>query len=683
MRNTLPALVLALAVGAICHGQSIQGQIVDEEGNGIPFATIGIAEKNLGTVTFEDGSFSFRLDTDFQEDTLLVSAVGFERRKISYRELLSLDPVEISLGPDIRRLDPVVISPDKLRFYEAGMKKNTSPNHLGISTPLNGVTVAMFIPNDEGPVLVDEIAVTIRQLNMDGAQLRCRIFEVDPQTSLPGRDLLVENLVATSTMKQERLSFSLSEDFWIDQPFFVGFEWVTTKMQYEELQRAREAFPVTFIDSIVAQNPGYNYNVNENKRIQFRDSVGRVVKKVNLTKHQREILDAKDAASPKLQFKIKVKGSRTYTGSPITGRWSKSPHEALISLRVGSKKVPEPTSSTSTEEHLSFMDNSIPIADLDAYLKTQMEQYKIPGFSMAIFDANKVSYHAVKGYADQELQVPVSERTIFEAASLSKPLFAYFVMKYVEQGLIDLDRPLHEYLPYEDAANDDRYRSITARMALSHTTGFPNWRTDYPGDSLFISFDPGTSYQYSGEGYQYLAKVLAHLLDTDDLGLEAAFQKEIAQPLGLGVTKFIQDSHNLENKAQPYKSGERVKHTYDNHLFGAAFSVHSEALDFSRWLMALLRQEGLSEESIAELFRTQVALQADDSNPNEASGWTLGFGEYELSDGTYYGHGGNNYGYSSGFFIDRERQFGAVIFTNADQVSDAIIDIFLFLKDFE
>ena len=87
-------------------------------------------------------------------------------------------------------------------------------------------------------------------------------------------------------------------------------------------------------------------------------------------------------------------------------------------------------------------------------------------------------------------------------------------------------------------------------MVLSHTSGFPNWRDDHQGE-LFISFDPGTDYQYSGEGFQYLAKVLAHLLNTNDVGLEQVFQEQVARSLGLLTTKFLQDNKNLTNKAQP------------------------------------------------------------------------------------------------------------------------------------
>ena len=121
---------------------------------------------------------------------------------------------------------------------------------------------------------------------------------------------------------------------------------------------------------------------------------------------------------------------------------------------------------------------------------------------------------------------------------------------------------------------------------------------------------------------------------------------------------------------------------YTNDTFGAAFSVHSEARDFSIWLRALLNNDGLTRESFNELFSDQVANK-DNDEFNGASAWTLGFGKYVLGEEIFYGHGGNNYGYTSGFFIDREKQLGAVIFTNADQVSDFVIDTFTYLIEYE
>ena len=305
---------------------------------------------------------------------------------------------------------------------------------------------------------------------------------------------------------------------------------------------------------------------------------------------------------------------------------------------------------------------------IDIFLMKQMEAENVPGLSLAIINDGKVVYHIVKGYEDLEKKNKVTKKTIFEGASLSKPMFAYFVMGFVEEGRLDLDKPLYQYLPYEDIADDERYKKITARMVLSHTTGFPNWRSDHERKELFIKFEPGTSFEYSGEGYQYLAKVLAHLMKTDDAGLEAIYQDRIAIPLGLRYTKFIQDDYNLSNKAKGYKNGKHVKGNDDPTVFGAAYSLHSEAMDFSKWLVEILEQQGLKKESYLELFKAQVEMPEDSRYRQDGiTDWTLGFAKATFPFGTVYGHGGNNYGYTSLFVLEPETNWGFIIFTNDDQ----------------
>jgi CubicO group peptidase (beta-lactamase class C family) len=117
----------------------------------------------------------------------------------------------------------------------------------------------------------------------------------------------------------------------------------------------------------------------------------------------------------------------------------------------------------------------------------------------------------VRGFGVNETKkgAPVTEDTIFEAASLSKPVFAYGVLKLVEQRKLGLDVPLTTYLPKPYIQDDDRLNKITARIVLSHRTGFPNWRGD--GKPLAIHFTPGERFSNSGEGYIYLQHVVEQI----------------------------------------------------------------------------------------------------------------------------------------------------------------------------
>ena len=157
-------------------------------------------------------------------------------------------------------------------------------------------------------------------------------------------------------------------------------------------------------------------------------------------------------------------------------------------------------------KHISF-------SEMEAFLKSQMDTIRMPGLSFAVINDEQIVYHKTFGVTNVETKQQVSDETIFDAASMTKTPFAFLVMRLAEKGILDLDKPLFTYLPYPDIAHDKRYKLITARMVLSHTTGFPNWRFFNKDGKLDIKFTPGTQFQYSGEGYEYLANVIAHLYE--------------------------------------------------------------------------------------------------------------------------------------------------------------------------
>lgn len=194
---------------------------------------------------------------------------------------------------------------------------------------------------------------------------------------------------------------------------------------------------------------------------------------------------------------------------------------------------------------------------LDQHLQSKMQEFNIPGLSIAIINHGEVVYHNTLGVSDVDKQTPVSASTIFEGASISKSVFAFFVMTFVEEGKLDLDKPLFEYMPHPDITNDPAYEKITARMVLSHRSGLPNWREDEEGEILKTQFEPDSGFLYSGEGYQYLAMVLKHIEKTDWTGLEEMFQKRIAEPIGLEHTVFS------NSKYDKYPVVQRINCSYE------------------------------------------------------------------------------------------------------------------------
>lgn len=321
---------------------------------------------------------------------------------------------------------------------------------------------------------------------------------------------------------------------------------------------------------------------------------------------------------------------------------------------------------------LNPSNEAVPIDSIEQFINHEMERMGIPGLSIAIINNAEVVYHNTFGWANVETAQPVDSTTLFEGASLSKPVFAHMVMFLVEEGQLDLDRPLLDYLDYTypgtDPENPD-LQKITARMVLSHTSGFPNWREDF---ELMVEFEPGSRFQYSGEGYQLLSKVVESILETDYRGVETYFEEKVARPFGMSVTKFVQDSYNIEHKSMPYENGEVLPlNRWEGAEFNPASAIHSEALDFSRWIIALLNEEGLSSQSYETLFTNQINVpESSVLYPYHMRAWALGFAEVDISGHKFYGHLGNNMGFTSMFLIDRESDWGLILFTNTHLAQD-------------
>jgi CubicO group peptidase (beta-lactamase class C family) len=306
----------------------------------------------------------------------------------------------------------------------------------------------------------------------------------------------------------------------------------------------------------------------------------------------------------------------------------------------------------------------IAVEDVTQFLDAQMVSLGLPGLSIAIINDGKVVYLRASGVANLDTKEKVTEETLFDAGSMSKTPFAFLVMRMVEQGTLDLDRPLCTYLPYPDIAHDDRYKSITARMVLCHTSGFPNWRILNTDGKLDIKFTPGTQYLYSGEGFEYLANVVAHVEGVQKNGLQGVFEKEVATPLGMRHAHYTWNDYVATHQASGHVDG-RVSTgwgmTADKPGFGAAYSLQTEAASYARFVIAMIQGEGLKKETYDSMLAAQVRT------PTDGVWYGLGIMVKPSDFGTEYLHGGYNRNFSSAFMFNRARRFGYVFFTNCDK----------------
>jgi CubicO group peptidase (beta-lactamase class C family) len=152
----------------------------------------------------------------------------------------------------------------------------------------------------------------------------------------------------------------------------------------------------------------------------------------------------------------------------------------------------------------------------------------LPGMGIAVVCPGRPVWQHYLGVANASTKTPITTESLFPAASLGKPIFACVVLRLAEQGAIDLDRPLNQYLQV-DALTGQWGDKVTARHVLTHSTGLPNWRSE-DKQKLTPSFEPGSRFQYSGEGFFHLQRVVEHITGA---GFVSIMQERIFKPLGM------------------------------------------------------------------------------------------------------------------------------------------------------
>ena len=261
---------------------------------------------------------------------------------------------------------------------------------------------------------------------------------------------------------------------------------------------------------------------------------------------------------------------------------------------------------------------------------------------------------------------------------MSKPVFAYLVLKLVDRGKLDLDKPLYNYLSENFICEDEEYlKQITARMILSHTSGMPNWRK---GDEernapIPIYFKPGTRFNYSGEGIYYLQRVVEKITNQS---LEDYAKENLFDKLGLTLTSFvwkdkydkqISTGHNAEGK-----SNERKKYIHSN----AAYTLYTTSDDYARFILAIMNpvigvRYSLTNQSIKEMLTHQVRVDTREVTDRPGRNYGLfayrGLGwaiDSTITGDVIYHSGANQTGFRCYSQFSPKDGSGIVIMTNGE-----------------
>jgi CubicO group peptidase (beta-lactamase class C family) len=325
--------------------------------------------------------------------------------------------------------------------------------------------------------------------------------------------------------------------------------------------------------------------------------------------------------------------------------------------------------------------SSISHAEIDAAVSRLMGAGEVTGVGVSIFNGGKVAFSKSYGFRDTEKKLPLTVDSVLAAASFSKVAFAYLVMQLVDQGTLDLDRPIQKYLSkplpeyrgYEDLAGDPRHRTITARMLLSHTTGFPNLRWLTADRKLTINFEPGSRYAYSGEGIQLLQLVVETIAGKP---LQSLMQERVFHPLGMSRTSMVSEARFENDYANGYDEWGRSLGHQQRKGAAAAGSMQTTLGDFTRFMQAVIDGKGLSARTMEAMLAPQIQIHSKRQFPTLSTATTdanqairlsygLGWGLYWSPYGKAFFKEGHDEGFRNYTVVFEKPKDGIVIMTNS------------------
>ncbi len=339
-----------------------------------------------------------------------------------------------------------------------------------------------------------------------------------------------------------------------------------------------------------------------------------------------------------------------------------------------------------------------PSPDLLRNLPRLLELASVPGLAMALISDGRVWARGF-GRAIEDPAQSVSTDTVFEAASLGKPVFAYAVLRLVDAGLLDLDRPLYDYLPIPDA-NSARMKRVTPRQVLSHTTGLPNWRQQ-PGP-LEPASEPGKTFSYSGEAYFYLQRVVEAVTGKP---FDRHMHEQVFEPLGMKQSSYVWLPEFESRMAAGYDGQENrldvqaaigrraltiaqrggtslTDWRYEDSaravpllnpqwpvlplymIPNAATSLLTTVDDYARFLgrvVAPSQGRGLDLKEATRRAMTTPAVRL-----NSALSWGLGWGIQQDEHGQVLWHWGANNSFRNFVIADQRNHQAVVVFTNSE-----------------
>ena len=332
--------------------------------------------------------------------------------------------------------------------------------------------------------------------------------------------------------------------------------------------------------------------------------------------------------------------------------------------------------------------NNAVVAALETLIPKLLQGVAVPGLSLALIEDGRLLCRRAFGVKDNITKTPVDYETLFEAASVSKTVFAYAVMKLCENGVLNLDTPLIKYGVPPLLEGDPRMEQITARHVLSHTSGFQDFRSRK--EPLKIHFTPGEKFLYSGEGYYYLQSVVTHLtgrVDRNDCAkyecdlevcgtdFDAYLKRTLLQPFSMRESGYLWNKILAKHSARPHDvdgnpSAKKRPSPPDVARYGACGGLHTTATEYAKFLIEVVNPKRsdstrLTRKSLEEMLRPHVTLP-ENEKIDGADSWALGWAVQQRKTGNVIVHSGGQAGFQSLTMASIDRKSGFVVLTNSD-----------------
>jgi CubicO group peptidase (beta-lactamase class C family) len=301
--------------------------------------------------------------------------------------------------------------------------------------------------------------------------------------------------------------------------------------------------------------------------------------------------------------------------------------------------------------------------NVGARLQAAFNASAVPGASIAVVTGDTIET-ASFGVKRSDLADPITSETVFDAASLSKPLFAYAVLQLIDAGVLDLDERISKYAPFvvSDAIN---LAPITVRHILSHTSGLPNL---FGSDPFKVYFESGSRFSYASSGFFYLSRAVEFATGEP---LEALMKRLVFEPLGMKSSSMIWQERFAANYAVPHEAGKEVKKQFPP-TGGASGSLQTTARDYGLFIAATLSGRRLKPATKNKWLTSLINVPKDRAeNLHQPSletspdiGWGLGWG-IEQSTGSFFQWGKID-GVRAFVMGNRELNAGVVLLTNGN-----------------